>query len=232
MRLNLLVKTSDKYFAEVSSGVTRRNSDIARRIVQLRSELNYDTILGILNMRDDVEREFLIERCERVQTKNFWLGQAAFGSWDGETTKFDPDVHAPGIHATPTEDFRKALLTVGFEVLGVKEVVAIGTVTNGKNGKRDNTGVRGEYLILEGERLRVFPENDDTLGVYFVNAVGERFRSTERLMDNDPKRVVPKVPANIAPGEYDVEIVTRYSAGKYALKEPRTIVYKSKLTIS
>jgi hypothetical protein len=234
LRANLLfINAIIKYFAEVSSGPTRHNSDIARRIVQTRSEYNYETILSIINLRDDVVREFLVERCERVQTKNFWYSQSVPGVWESLTAKFDPKIHTPSINVHPTEDFRNTLKKVDVEVIGEKDSSAlISTVTNGKNGKIDNTGIRNEYLILEGDKLKIFPDDDNSLGVYFVNAAGQRFRSTERLLDNTPMKVTPRVPADIEPGEYGLEIVTRYSGGQYVLKEPRTIVYKSKLTIS
>ena len=52
--------------AEVSTGnVTKRNEDIARLIVEMGSEIKYDTLLSILNQRDHIVCDF-VEQGESV----------------------------------------------------------------------------------------------------------------------------------------------------------------------
>jgi hypothetical protein len=182
-----------------------------------------------------VERELLVESAYRVQTQNFWYSPAMPGNWDSPTAKFDPNIHTPYINVRPTDLLRMMLGKVIAKVLGVKEnndIARIGKVINGKTGEADNTAVRNEYVIIECNRSKVYPDDDNTLGVYFVNSAGQRFRVSERLLHNTSKMVTPKVPADIEPGEYGLEIVTRFSSGKQMLKEPRTIIYDSKLSIS
>jgi len=61
LRLNLLTKEVDNdYIAEVSSiGRSKRNEDIAAKIVEEGSEIKYDTLLSILNQRDRIVRQLI-----------------------------------------------------------------------------------------------------------------------------------------------------------------------------
>jgi hypothetical protein len=63
LRLNYLTQdVGNDYSGEVSTtGHTVRNEDIARRIVRERSELRYETILSILNERDGIVLESVLE---------------------------------------------------------------------------------------------------------------------------------------------------------------------------
>lgn len=54
--------------------------------------------------------------------------------------------------------------------------------------------------------------------------------NTERLTQNDPSKVLARVPA-LAAGEYTLRIVTGYNNGGSLLKNLRKIEYKKKLIV-
>jgi hypothetical protein len=60
---------------------------------------------------------------------------------------------------------------------------------------------------------------------------GEAAQVTDPLTQNDPKKIICRVPS-LAAGEYTLKIVTRYSNGTTLLKEPRAIVYDLPLLVS
>jgi hypothetical protein len=120
---------------------------------------------------------------------------------------------------------RAALKEVGVEVLGVKDGGAyIGLVTDTATGLADGTITPGDDILVEGDKLKVVPDGDDGVGVFFVDAAGTAIPVTRRLTQNGPKKLIVRVPA-LAPGQYTLRIATRFSSSNTFLTEPRIIEY-------
>lgn len=233
LRLNQLTKDVDNdYIAEVSTvNNTRRNEDIARRIVEDGSEIKYDTILSILNRADEVVRNYL-QQGEGVLTGNCHLSPRVLGSWLGANAKFEKGVHKVTLDITASSAMREALSEVGVEVLGVKDSGAfIGLVTDTATGLTDGSITASDDVLIEGNKIKIVPEGEDALGVFFVNSAGEATAVTRRLTQNEPKALIARVP-NLPAGKYTLRIVTRFSNSSTLLKEPRIIEYEKLLSIS
>lgn len=233
LRLNLLtVDVDNDYTAEVSTlGKTMHNADIAQAIINEGSEIKYDTLLSILQQRDRVVRSKLQEGCS-VQDGVCHLQPRVAGVWLGANARFDPATHRTTVDMTPTAELREALSHVGVEVLGVKESGAfIGLVTDAATGRTDGVLTPLDDIIITGERIRVAPDDDDAMGIFFRHAATEQtYRVTHRLVQNDPKKVVARLPQMPA-GEYTLTIVTRFTNGKRLLADARTITYENPLII-
>jgi hypothetical protein len=233
LRLNLLTKDVDNdYTAEVSTvGNTKRNEDIARAIIEEGSEIKYDTLVDVFNKRDRIERQ-LLQQGNSVQTGNVRLAPRVSGAWIGSNANFDPAVHKITLDASITNEMRVALEEVGVEVLGVKDSGAfIGLVTDTVTGNIDGSITPNDDIMIEGDKLRIAPEGEAGIGVFFVNASGVATPVTRRLTQNDPKKVLARVPA-LPAGEYTLQIVTKFSNSTQLLKEARTIEYTKKLIVS
>jgi hypothetical protein len=233
LRLNPLTKDVDNdYTAEVSTtGNTKRNEDIARTIIDEGSEIKYDTLVNILNRRDRIERNML-QQGSSVQSGNVRLSPRVNGSWQGRNARYDALVNRLSIDAVITADMREALKEVSVEVLGVKDGVAyIGMVTDTVTGLTDGTVTPNDDILIEGDRLKVAPEGEDGTGVFFADSAGQQYPVTRRLTQNDPKKILARVP-QLPVGEYTLRIVTRYSTGSTLLNEPRVIEYDKLLIIS
>jgi hypothetical protein len=233
LRLNLLTKeVENDYVAEVSTtGKTLRNEDIARIIKDEGSELQYETLLDILNHSDRLRRE-RIQQGYSVQTGVCHVSPRVTGNWLGSAEAFDPKKHKITCDLTPTDELRKALEEVGVEVLGVKESGArIGMVTDVTTGKTDGTVTPDGDLVIEGVKIRIEPLDGEGLGIFFTDAYGTETPVTHPLSQNSPKKIICRAPA-LASGEYSLKIVTRYTQGATLLKDPRTIVYELTLTVA
>jgi hypothetical protein len=232
LRRNLLTKAVENDFvAEVSTaGNTLRNEDLAARIVAGRSELRLETILGILQTRDEIVREALVNG-SAVQDGCARIAPRVLGSWVGVNHSFDPALHKISLDLTPSQEMRAALEAVGVEVLGEKESGAfIGLVTDVITGKTDGTISPDEDIILNGDKLKIAPEDDAGLGVFFVGLSGTETRVTRKLTENTPKKLVFRVPS-LNPGTYTLKVRTRFSTTQHLLNEPRTITYDFPLTV-
>ena len=221
---NLLTKDIDNdYIAEVStSKQTLRNEDIAQRIVDEGSEIR-------------IIREAVCDGYS-VLTGVGQYSPRVTGSWIGKSANFDPETNKLTLDMVLSKEMRDALSTVGVEVLGVKEGggAAIGLVTDTLTEATDGTITPGEDILIEGAKIKIAGD-PDLCGVYFIprDAPEETIYKVERrLTQNDPSRIIARVPATLAPGAYTLRIVTQYSNASTLLKEPRTMEYESPLVVA
>ena len=108
----------------------------------------------------------------------------------------------------------------------------IDEVTDIKTGAINSVVTPGGMFSLDGHKIKVSGE-DGECGVYFVkDGAGPVYREKAdgRFADNTAVRIVGIVP-NIAAGKWRVQVVTQYT-GSTSLKEPRTIVFPTVLTVS
>jgi hypothetical protein len=234
LRFNFLTKKVDNdYVAEVSTvGNTLRNEDIARLIVEGRSEYRYETILSILNERDTVVRDTVLGGSS-VQDSNIHLAPLVTGAWIGSDPVYNPKEHKNTVSATLTNDMRAALENVNVEVLGKKTDggAIIGLVTDVLTGKTDGTISTGGDIFIRGEKIKIAPDNVAALGVFFVDAAGTEIPLDHPITENGPKKIVCRVPLAVTAGEYTLKIVTQFANGTTCLKEPRTIIYDLPLKV-
>ena len=234
---NLLTKDVDNdYIAEVStSKQTLRNEDIAQRIVDEGSEIKYDTLLSIINQHDRIIREAVCDGYS-VLTGVGQYSPRVTGSWIGKSANFDPSVNKLTLDMVLSKEMRDALSTVGVEVLGVKEGggASIGLVTDTYTGEANGYISAGEDILIEGTKIKIVGD-PDLCGVYFIprDAPEETIYKVERrLTQNDPSRIIARVPATLEPGVYTLRIVTQFSNSAVLLKEPRTLEYEQPLVVS
>jgi hypothetical protein len=234
LRLNALTKSVDNdYIAEISTvGNTLHNEDIAQHIVKERSELRYDTILSILNERDAVVRDAILGGSS-VQDGNIHLAPRITGNWIGSDPVYDPEAHKITVDAIPTVELRKALEDVGVEILGKKADggAVIGLVTDVLTGKTDGTISAGGDILITGEKIKIVPGDDSVFGVFFVDVNGDETPLDYPMTENNPKKIVCRVPSQLSDGTYTLRIVTLYSNGSTLLKNPRTIEYELPLKV-
>jgi hypothetical protein len=231
LRPNRLTKDVDNdYTAEVSTtGKTLSNADVARMYVDSGSELQYETVLDVLERADRLRREKLQEGYS-VQTGICHLSPRIKGNWIGATTAYDPATHKLTLDISPTAAMRTALDEVGVEVLGVRDSVAyIGLVTDVTTGATDGTLTAGGQIIIAGDRIKVEPAGETGLGVFIVS--GDTSYQLTPLAVNHPKEIIAVLPT-VPPGEYKMYIDTRFSENHTLLNEPRRLNYITTLKIS
>ena len=233
LRLNLLTQDDENdYVAEVSTvGNTKRNEDIARLIEEDGTEIRYDTLLDILNRRDRIEKR-LIQEGNSVQSGNVRLSPRVSGAWKGSSANFDPSVHKLNVDATVTIGLRTALEEVGVDILGVKDSGAfIGLVTDLYTKKADGTITPNEEIRIEGDKIKIMPEETPEYGVFFIADDGTEHPVGRSPIENTPKKLIVRVPA-LPAGEYTLRVVTRFSSSNTLLKhDARMIDFDQKLTV-
>jgi hypothetical protein len=234
LRKNLLTQDVENDFvAEVSTiGVTLHNADVAGLIEAEGSEIKYETVLNILDRADRIKREKLAAG-NSIQDGVSHCSPRVHGAWIGSNAHFDPTKHSVTLDMSPSTEMREMLKQVGVEVIGVKDTFAyIGRVVDLAVGKADNRISLDEDMAIEGEKIKILPENDNALGVFFVSPGGGTIKVMHHLSQNDPRRLIVRVPYSLDPMDtYTLRIITRYSSSKTLLTDPRTIDYEFALGI-
>jgi hypothetical protein len=231
LRQNFMTReVENDYTGEVSTvGQTLRNEDIAERIVKGRSELRYETILAILNERDGIVLESVLGGTS-VQDGVVHIAPSVMGLWVGTDRTVDPDRQKPSVSISPTAALREGLSNVHMEVLGVKDSGAyIGLVTDAATKAVDGHITPGGIIVITGDKLRIAPDNDPELGIFFVLESGDKMQATQ-ISQNDPKKLTVLVP-QLPPGTFTLQVVTRFSNGSTLLKVARAIVYDLPLIV-
>jgi hypothetical protein len=232
LRLNLLTKEVDNdYTAEVSTvGKTLHNTDIARIFEESGSELQYETLLDILDRADRIRREKLQEGYS-VQTGVCHHSPRVSGNWQGAGSAYDPNTHKITLTSTITTEMRAALEEVGVEVLGIRDSGAyIGLVTDVTTGAVDGTITSGGQIIIKGDKIKVESDTEDPdIGVFLTD--GTTDYPVTPLAVNHPREIIAIAPV-LYTGEYTLYILTRYAGSKTRLKEPRRITYKTTIKVN
>jgi hypothetical protein len=99
---------------------------------------------------------------------------------------------------------------------------------NESDTKDDKLTPRGSVEIY-GNGLKI-DGDDPSCGLYFVDAVGTEHKAGKfTAKGNTPKLLSAMIP-ELDAGQYQIKIVTQYAGGK-ARKEPKTLMYNTKLTV-
>ena len=230
LRPNSLTRdTENDYVAEVSTTLrnTLHNEDLARLIVESRSEMHYETILSILQRRDALVRKILLDG-KAIQDDNIHLKPRVLGSWQGVDPVFNPKEHKITVDASPTSQLRRLLRKeVRVQLLGKKTDggARIDLVTDVSTGRTDGHITPGGNIIIRGVKIKIAPL-EPSLGVFFVASDGHVIPLDTPPAENRPRSIICSVPAGVRNGLYTLQIHTRYSSSNgILLNAPRTLVY-------
>ena len=227
LRPNTLTKDNDKdCIADVHlNGATLTNEDVAQRIVSERSEYRKDTIINILNLRDNAVKAF-IQECSSFRDGLVQITPRVSGVWENEASAFDPAVHKRTVDLVPTADLRNTLDAISVKVMGTTSAAArISAITDSATGLKDGTITIGDDIIIDGEKIKITDETDQNQGVFIVDATGTEHRVTRRLTVNKPSQIIARVPSSVPAGAVTVKIKTNYSGNKAPLSAIREISY-------
>lgn len=232
LRLNPLAKNAETdYIADVSIvGNSLRNEDIARQIIKDGSEIKYDTLVSVLNQSDRIKRQTL-QSGGSVRDGVSYMAPRVSGTWKGANARYDPAIHKVTLDMIPSAEMYEDLKAISLEVLGIKDGGAyIGMVTDTFTRLTDGSITPNEDILIEGDKLKVVPEGDDHSGVFFINGQNEAIPVTRRLTQNTPKKILARVPV-LPPGEYTLQVRTRFSTSSQLLNQARVIEYLVKLRV-
>lgn len=200
---------------------TLYNADIARRIVEKRTEYRVETIENILRMADDEKSLGIASGMSVVDGVGQYLPQIK-GVFAKPTDPFDPAKHSLVVAYTTGKILRKRLLETEVVTNGAAIVgPVIGGITDSSTGKDDGTFTPGMPIVVDGNNIKI-TGTDETNGFYFVPAAqGSTPVKAKVIVHNNPSQLTVMVPTDLAAGDYYVRVTTQYGHSR-EVKEPRS----------
>lgn len=202
---------------------TQHNEDVATKIAAKTAQ-DKNAVLAILNQRDEEVKNCLLDG-KSFADSLVQISPRVSGVWATSKSPFDPAVHKRTVDLVLTQDFRSALDEVGVRVLGTKQGGAeISFITDAATGKTDGTITAGDDIVLDGEKIKIQDEADETQGVFFIDSDGKEHRVSRRLTVNKPAQIIARVPSDVS-GEVKVVVRTKFTSGNRPLSISREIAY-------
>ncbi|OAV68485.1 hypothetical protein Barb6XT_00977 [Bacteroidales bacterium Barb6XT] len=90
------------------------------------------------------------------------------------------------------------------------------------SGLFDEVLTPGHSIRIIGSRLKLLGDGTEEVGVFFLNALGQRFKTLE-ISTNKAGLLMVRVPDNLPAGFYTVGVVTQYLKGNKLLKKAHVI---------
>jgi len=221
---NALTEKEGDCVAKPRINGTLYNADIARRIVEKRTEYRQETIENILKMADEEKSLAIASGMSVVDGVGQYLPQIK-GVFAKPTDPFDPAKHSLVVAYTTGKTLRKRLLETEVVTNGAATVgPVIGGLTDSSTGKDDGTITPGMPVVVSGNNIKITGANEAN-GFYFIPvAAGSTPVKAVVIVHNNPSQLTLVVPANLPAGDYYASITTQY--GRTAnVKEPRTYKY-------
>ena len=135
-------------------GGAKRNEDIADIITKERSEFRRETIINILNLRDEAVKKFIQDGMSFIDGI-VQIAPRVTGVWKTENALYNAVVHKRTVDLIPTHNLKDLLDDITVKVLGVKDdSFRITSVTDTATGLSDGTIMIGDDLIIEGEKSK------------------------------------------------------------------------------
>jgi hypothetical protein len=211
---------------------TRTTDDLVNSIMGKRTDYEKTVVAGIIELAGECISEYILSGIS-YQDANFRYSPAVRGPWEGASAVFDPDKNKVDVNVTPTAAFRKELETVHVNVLGERHSPSfISKVTDMSDHPLPDGMVPGEDLRITGKHLKITPEGDPTLGVFFTSTTGQVYPVTHRMIHNKPSQLIVRVPDSLPEDEYMLTVVTRGSVNHIRkLKEPRVITFERPIRV-
>lgn len=227
---NPLTEKEGDFTAKPKVTGTIRNADIARRIVEKRTEYRPETIENILRMADEEKSIAIAEGKSVIDGVGQYLIQIK-GPFDSETEGFNATKHKLVVSYSSGKTLRTKLKETKVITDGAaKTGPVIGKVTDPSTSEVDTTMTPGMPIVVEGSNIKVAGE-DPSNGFFFIpSADGAAAMKATVLVDNNPSRLTVMVPSTLADGDYTVKVVTQFSRGG-TVKQPRSYQYPLLLTI-
>lgn len=203
---NFLTKARD-FRARVLSTRTATIDDVVEHIVQQGSTVTRSDILSVLEGYYRAVEHLLLGGA-RVKTPLAKFSISIKGTFKHHFDPFDPERHQVTGKVSIGARLKKAIHTrvrVERKWRGSNrpDPLEFFDITS---GERDGTLTPGGIGKVTGHRLKIDPD-DETQGIFFVNADGDLTRVT-LLAENSPAKLIFEIPPDLAPGGHRLVVQT------------------------
>lgn len=226
---NPLTKDPTDYSARISPNGAKDLDSLVKGIVKKRSEYQEVSIRAIANllfdeMLDGVKSGYVVE------TPWFKISPGITGNFSSKTTSFNKEAHALKFNFNANRSALSELQDAEVEVLGISDGHgAIGMVINTATGEENQSIPTNDAIRIKGKKIKIFGDENE-VGVFLIKqSDGERIK-LPRVVENMPSELLV-LTSHLEPGEYQLEIITRYNGNNILTKNARIIRFDQLLRV-
>lgn len=229
LRENLLTTEGGDYTGRLRITGTVRNSNIAARIVDYRTEYRKETIENILNLADQEKVRALCQGRSVVDGVGQYLPLLK-GNFMGEDAQFNPAKHSLSVTYTMGKALRDGLKEVKVQMNKATDGGPVINAVTDTRSRRVNEVITPPYPVrIEGSELKIL-EDAAGNGVFFISEDEQTTKQVEVFVSNERSAVVVVPPLDLANGMYYVEVRTNYAKTR-PVKELRTYRFPILLSV-
>lgn len=238
LRVNLLPnylkdKTGGDYIARTSSEATLSVEQVCATLIKRggysgRYEDLVTAVKGFMN-------EAAYQLCDgyTINTGYYSIIPGVGGTFTSAAEVNDRKKHPISFSFQARAALRRLARSITVKVDGVAENTAwIDSFVDINTNTVNETLTPGSAFIIRGHKIKVVGD-DGEAGVYFESVTddGRRVKATDSLIENTASKIIGMVPTLVAPRNYRVVVVSRFTGGSNLLKKPRTITSPFTLSI-
>jgi hypothetical protein len=130
-------------------------------------------------------------------------------------------------------EMRKAIAETSVEIIGEHpEPIAIYSITDLMTKKTDSTITQGFNAEIKGTYIKVTGDKPEC-GIHFRSIASQTDYAVnpEYISVNEPSRIIIIVPPSIPKDIYELRITTQFTGANKMLKEPRTVIFSTHVTV-
>ena len=215
---NNILKEPGEYYAKTHSVENLTQSDMIDRLIERGTTVQKQDLEAALSLFND-EVVKVVKKGIGLNLPLLALNYSVKGKFSGPRAELNKEEYHVKINLT-----KGPLLREVEEKLKVKKTNPIQP-----NLAIQNVRIVDGMLEIKGFNIRI-EGADAACGLWFVDEDNNETRVTS-FLENNPSKLVSRVPATLTPGKYRLKVVTKYSGSKSLLKESRENTYSGILTI-
>jgi hypothetical protein len=225
---NLKSSKPNSYVAKPLVDVTKTLDEVLNETTEHGSTVTKAEALAFFEEMVVVILKALIQGFA-INTPLFNLSFSISGTFDSPDDTFDPARHAINIIITPGTRIKDIISKINLsKVTATKPKPVVTDFFDHSTQSHNDTLTKGGIGKLTGVKLQI-DEKDEQQGIFFLPVLGGIiYKSTGFLVKNDPSELIFTIPADLTPGEYNIEVRAKLNDGK----ELRKGSYEKILTVS
>ena len=232
LKRNELTGEANKFSAQVVNSRSYTFDDIAKHLIKHNTGLSSSVIYGLWEGIKDAVAEYIAEGAT-VHTELFRAHASIKGVFNGMEDSFDSGRHRIRLNMQPG-----SLLTGIPKKLKVRKVNStaksiILSVTDMVSGSVNSSLTPGKNIRIVGKQVKI-NGTDPSCGLYFVSDKSTTAPVKVDLSEvvvNKPSEIIAVIP-KLAKGNWNVRLVTQFTAGMKSLKAPRNLNFEKSLTVA
>ncbi|GHT66469.1 hypothetical protein FACS189452_02390 [Bacteroidia bacterium] len=209
---NLLTPAPDDAMAQVVNVRSYSEDEIADLMLKRGTLLTKADILAVLEVYREVVTDLVADGAG-VNTALMHISPSIAGVFNGLGDSFDPTRHTVKVNLNQGAALRNAAGRIKTKKVQVADPIPyIVEVKDTLSGSTNDHLTAGGVIQMRGSRLKLV-ENDATNGIFLLPTTDGAEIRLSVVVENKPARLIAMLPADLAAGEYYLEVRSNYSHG-------------------